>query len=64
MVLPAAGSLASAGHHKALPVGEIGAFMKSLRSQAGMRAQALEFTIRTAACSGEVRGARWTEIRP
>ena len=36
--------------------------MKTLRSQAGMSAQALEFTILTAARSGEVRGARWTEI--
>jgi len=61
-VLPAAGSVANAGHHSALPVGEIGAFMKTLRSQAGMSAQALEFTILTAARSGEVRGARWTEI--
>ena len=61
-VLPAAGSVANAGHHSALPVGEIGAFMKTLRSQAGMSALALEFTILTAARSGEVRGARWNEI--
>ena len=61
-VLPAAGTVANAGHHSALPVGEIGAFMNTLRSQAGMSAQALEFTILTAARSGEVRGARWAEI--
>ena len=61
-VLPAASSVANAGHNGALPVGEIGAFMKTLRSQAGMSAQALEFTILTAARSGEVRGARWAEI--
>ena len=61
-VLPAAGSGANAGHHGALPVGEIGAFMKTLRNQAGVSAQALEFTILTAARSGEVRGARWAEI--
>ncbi|HRE19386.1 MAG TPA: tyrosine-type recombinase/integrase, partial [Rhodocyclaceae bacterium] len=36
--------------------------MKTLRSQAGIRAQALEFTILTAARSSEVRGARWAEI--
>ena len=36
--------------------------MKTLRGQVGMSAQALEFTILTAARSGEVRGARWTEI--
>ena len=61
-VLPAAGTVANAGHRSALPVGEIEAFMKTLRSQAGMSAQAVEFTILTAARSGEVRGARWTEI--
>jgi len=54
--------MANAGHHSALPVGEIGAFMKTPRSQAGISAQALEFTILTAARSGEVRGARWAEI--
>jgi len=61
-VLPAAGSVADAGHHRALPFGEVGAFMRALRSQAGISAQALEFTILTAARSGEVRGARWIEI--
>jgi integrase len=54
--------MANAGHHSALPVGEIEAFMKTLRSQAGISAQSLEFTILTAARSGEVRGARWAEI--
>ena len=57
-MLPVAGSVANAGHHSALPVGEIGAFMKTLRSQAGVCAPALEFTILTAARSGKVRGAR------
>jgi integrase len=61
-VLPAAGTVANAGHHSALPVREIGAFMKTLRGQAGMSARALEFTILTAARSGEVRGACWAEI--
>jgi integrase len=54
--------VANAGHHSALPAIEIGSFMKTLRGQAGMSAQALEFTILTAARSGEVRGARWAEI--
>ena len=61
-VLPAARSVANAGHHSALPVGQIGAFMQTLRGQAGMSARALEFTILTAARSGEVRGARRAEI--
>jgi integrase len=36
--------------------------MESLRSQAGLAAKALEFTVLTAARSGEVRGARWDEF--
>jgi integrase len=61
-VLPAARSVANAGHHTALPFTEMDTFMVALRSQAGMSARALEFTILTAARSGEVRGARRSEI--
>ena len=61
-MLPAVGTVSKAGHHSALPVGEVGAFMKALRNQAGVSAPALESTILTAAPSGEVRGTRWTEI--
>jgi integrase len=49
-------------HHAALPVGDVGAFMLKLRAAEGMGARALEFTILTAARSGEVRGATWAEI--
>jgi integrase len=49
-------------HHPALPYPEIAAFMAGLRSRAGMSARALEFTILTAARSGEALGARWDEI--
>lgn len=49
-------------HHPALPVDEVGAFMKSLRGVGGMGARALELAILTAARSGEVRGATWAEI--
>ena len=61
-VLPAAGSVANAGHHSALHVGGIWAFWQTLRSQAGISALALESAILIAARSGEVRGAPWTEI--
>lgn len=61
-LLSAARSVANAGHHSALPFTEVGAFMMRLRAQAGMGAQALAFTVLTAARSGEVRGARWREI--
>jgi len=49
-------------HHAALPYGEIAAFMAALRRQAGTAARALEFAILTAARTGEVIGARWSEI--
>lgn len=49
-------------HHAALPYGEMGAFMASLRSQGGIGARALEFLILTAARTGEVIGARWDEF--
>jgi integrase len=49
-------------HHAALPYVEMGAFMAELREQEGVAARALEFTILTAARTGEVIGARWSEI--
>lgn len=61
-VLPAPSKVAKAGHHEALPIDQVGAFMRDLRAQAGVAAKALEFTILTAARSGEVRGATWGEI--
>ena len=50
------------GHHAALPYAEVPAFVGRLREQAGVAALALEFTILTAARSGESLGARWSEI--
>lgn len=50
------------GHHAALPFVEIGSFMKTLRECEGIGAKALEFAILTATRSGEVRGAKWSEI--
>lgn len=60
--LPAPTRIATTRHHAALPFGEMGGFMERLRSSAGMGARALEFAILTAARSGEVRGATWSEI--
>lgn len=54
--------IAKTSHHAALPVDQLGAFMKRLRAAQGMGARALEFLILTAARSGEVRGATWSEI--
>ncbi len=49
-------------HRAALPVAELGGFMKALREATGIGARALEFAVLTAARSGEVRGATWSEI--
>lgn len=49
-------------HHAALPFAEIKPFMLALRSRSAMAARALEFTILTAARSGETRGMTWGEV--
>ena len=61
-VLPKPAKLKKVKHHKAIPWQEIGAFVESLRQRSGTGAKALEFTVLTAARSGEVRGALWDEI--
>ncbi len=50
------------GHHAALPYAQLPDFVKRLQLVRGMSAFALEFAILTAARSGEVRGARWSEF--
>ena len=49
-------------HHPALPYLKLGDFYALLRDQAGTAAQALRFTILTAARTAEVLGAQWDEI--
>ncbi len=49
-------------HHAAMPYRDLPAFMSKLRSLDTVAALALEFTILTAARSGEVYGCRWEEI--
>ena len=49
-------------HHKALPYTEINGFIELLRLQEGVAAKCLEFTILTAARTGETIGATWDEI--
>lgn len=61
-VLPAPGAVARRIHFSALPWPKIAAFMAELRTRDGIAARALEFTILTAARTGEVVGARWSEI--
>jgi integrase len=50
------------GHHAALPFRDVPAFIGQLRRRDATAARALEFTILTAARSGEVLGALWDEI--
>jgi integrase len=49
-------------HHAALPYAELPAFMVQLRARGALSARALEFTILTAARTGETLGATWDEI--
>lgn len=55
-------SKTSVKHHPALPFAQIATFMVSLRQRPAIAARALEFTILTAARSGEARGTAWGEI--
>lgn len=50
------------GHYKALPYDEVPDFMAKLRAREALAGLALEFTILTAARTGEVLGARWEEV--
>jgi len=49
-------------HFRALAANGMGEFMKKLAQVEGQGARALLFAILTAARSGEVRGAKWSEI--
>lgn len=60
--LPARSKVQKVEHHAALPYSQIAGFLKELRQRPGISARALEFAILTAARSGEVRGAAWSEI--
>ncbi|WP_186198212.1 tyrosine-type recombinase/integrase [Burkholderia gladioli] len=55
-------AIAKVRHHPALPYQDMGEFMTRLRAIDATGARCLEFAILTAARSGEVRGARWSEI--
>lgn len=49
-------------HFPALPYDEIGTFVTELRRRKGYSALGLEFLILTAARTGEIIGAKWSEI--
>jgi integrase len=60
--LPRPNKLAKTEHHAALPYTEISAFVSDLRRRDSTSAHGLEFLILTAARTGEVIGAQWSEI--
>lgn len=60
-LLPKRGKL-KRGHHAAMAYQDVPAFMERLRAREAIAASALEFCVLTAARSGEVLGARWSEI--
>lgn len=60
-ILPARSRL-TRGHHKAMAYEGIPAFVGALHKREAVAALALEFTILTAARTGEVIGAKWDEV--
>jgi len=61
-VLAAPAKIQKVEHHRAIPVDDMPFFMLDLCKREGIAAKALQFLILTAARSGEVRGALWSEI--
>lgn len=59
--LPARQKLAR-GHHAAMPYAKVPAYVKRLQAAEAMAARGLEFLILTASRSGEVLGAKWSEV--
>lgn len=62
ILLPRKSKVRHVEHHAALPYAEIAVFMAELRLLQGTAARAFEFTILTAARTGQAIGARWSEI--
>ncbi len=61
-LLPKRSKVQKVRHHPALPYGEMGTFFQSLRAQTGTAAKALQFLILTAARTGAVIDAKWSEV--
>ena len=61
-LLPARSKIRGMAHHAALAYAEMPDFMEALGRQEGIAARALEFTVLTAARTGEVIRAQWSEI--
>jgi integrase len=55
-------TLPRAQHHPAMPYVEVPAFLAELRAVFSTQRRALEFTVLTATRTGEVLGAKWSEV--
>jgi len=60
--LPKPSKVRKETHFRSMPFKEVPAFMAELSKREGVGAKALQFLVLTAARSGEVRGAKWSEI--
>jgi integrase len=61
-LLPSPKKIGDHGHYMAMAYADVPGFLVNLQERHGVAALALEFAILTAGRSGEVRGARWSEI--
>lgn len=61
-LLPNSQKIKKVAHHAAVPYRQVHDFVQTLRSLKGVAPLALEFTLLTAARTGEVVAARWDEI--
>jgi hypothetical protein len=61
-LFPAKGKIQKTKNHPALPFTDVPALMVELRERPSITALALEFCILTATRTGEVLGAKWSEI--
>lgn len=61
-LFPAKGKVRQVNHHPAMSFADVPGFIAELRKRESLSANALEFTILTAARTGEVIGAKWDEI--
>jgi integrase len=62
LILPPRSKVQKVVHHASLPYREISGFIADLRGRESIASRALEFAILTAARTGEVLGARWSEV--
>jgi len=61
-LLPKPEKIAKVKHHAAVPVSQAAAAVTAIKGIDGVSAQALLFQVLTAGRSGEIRGARWSEV--